>query len=217
MIDQYITIEEPSIGEYKEKGSKFIAYAFPVRSEDDVSQYLEQVKSEHFKARHHCYAYFIGLDRELFRFNDDGEPSGTAGRPIFGQIQSFDLIDILIIVVRYFGGTKLGASGLIHAYKKAAKCALDGARFVEKFLCDIFLMEFQYDQMGNIMNIIKSLDLNIIEKKFEKNCQLKIEIRASKVEETMVQLKSTLLNVSPEYIDEKTEVDFCKIIKIEDA
>lgn len=217
MIDQYITIEEPSIGEYKEKGSKFIAYAFPVRSEDDVSQYLEQVKSEHFKARHHCYAYLIGLDRELFRFNDDGEPSGTAGRPIFGQIQSFDLIDILIIVVRYFGGTKLGASGLIHAYKEAAKCALDGARVVEKFLCDIFLMEFQYDQMGNIMNIIKSLDLNITEKKFEKNCQLKIEIRASKVEETMVQLKSTLLNVSPEYIDEKTEVDFCKIIKIEDA
>ncbi|MEM6700850.1 MAG: YigZ family protein, partial [Bacteroidota bacterium] len=130
MSDQYKTLAAPSTGEFKDRGSKFFAYAFPVETETEVATALEQVKKEHFKARHHCYAYRLGMDKNNFRANDDGEPSGMAGRPILGQIDSWELTDVFIVVVRYFGGTKLGTSGLINAYKKSAMDALEQAEII---------------------------------------------------------------------------------------
>jgi len=132
MQDQYQTIFESSIGEFKDRGSKFIAYAYPVYTEKDWQKHLEEVKKLHFKARHHCYAYRLGLDGNQFRANDDGEPSGTAGRPILGQIDSFGLTNVFVVVVRYFGGTKLGTSGLINAYRESTATAFRNAQIIEK-------------------------------------------------------------------------------------
>jgi uncharacterized YigZ family protein len=143
MIDHYKTIAGPSTGEFKDRGSKFFAYAFPVFTEEEWQEELEAVKKEHFKARHHCYAYRLGVDQNNFRANDDGEPSGTAGRPILGQIDSFELTNVLIIVVRYFGGTKLGTSGLINAYKLSAAAALDNATIEERLIEDVYTLGFR--------------------------------------------------------------------------
>ena len=150
MTDTYQTIAAPSVGEYKEKGSKFIAYTFAVHSEAEVKAQLEGLKKEHSKARHHCYAYRLGLDGKLFRANDDGEPSGTAGRPILGQIDSFGLSNVLAVVVRYFGGTKLGTAGLKRAYKESTKAAFQQAVIVEKIVEDQFSITFDYAFMRNM-------------------------------------------------------------------
>ena len=217
MVDNYLTLEDVSLGEFKDRGSKFIAFAVPVKSEEEVKLFLDELKPQHLKARHFCYAYLIGIDKKNFRYNDDGEPSGTAGKPIYGQIQSFDLIDVLIVVVRYFGGTKLGASGLINAYREAAKLALNSAQIVERFLVDRYQLTFKYDKMGFMMNTIKNLGYNIVEKRFENDCMVIVEFRKSAVKESLIKLKSVLLNVSPEYVEEKTKVEFCKIEKLDDA
>lgn len=211
IIDEYKTIKEPTESEYKDKGSKFIGYAFGIKSEEEVGLYIEEVKSKHFKARHFCYAYQIGVEGDIFRHNDDGEPSGTAGKPIFGQIQSFGVTDILIVVVRYFGGTKLGVSGLISAYKESAKVALSNAVIVTKYISNVYQLEFGYSVMGSILDTVKSLDFNIIEKDFGDVARINIEIRKGDEREEIIRLKSTLLNVSPEYIDDDSEVEFCSI------
>ena len=181
MKDTYLTIETPSIGEYKEKGSKFIAYTFPVYSEEEVKECLEVVKKEHFKARHYCYAYRIGLDGKRFRANDDGEPSGTAGRPILGQIDSFGLANVLSIVVRYFGGTKLGTSGLKRAYKESTKDAFQQAQIVEKIIEDQFHVVFYYVATSDVMNFIKNEGFKILKASYENKTTLLMTIRQSDV------------------------------------
>ena len=154
-IDEYYTLSKPSEGIFKDKGSKFIAKAFPVFSETEIKAIQEQLRSEYHDARHHCYAYMLGADKKVFRANDDGEPSSTAGKPILGQIKSFELTNVLIVVIRYFGGTKLGVSGLIHAYKTATEEALKNAEIVKKTLLDYYQLKFDYAAMNDIMRILK--------------------------------------------------------------
>lgn len=192
--DTYKTITQSSSGLYKEKGSKFIAMAYPVTDEETVKQILADLKKEHYSARHHCYAYVLGPDKSAWRVNDDGEPSGTAGRPIHGQIQSFDLTDILIVVVRYFGGTKLGVSGLINAYKSAAKDALSQAEIIEKTVNEIYKLEFPYEEMNDIMRIIKEENLQIIDNQFDTSCIIIYSIRKNEADRIKFRFMKTNVN-----------------------
>ena len=178
--DTYLTILSPSEGIYKDKGSKFMAYAFPVSSEDEIKKQLSDLRKEHHSARHHCYAYRLGADKLIYRTNDDGEPSGTAGKPIFGQIQSKELTDILMVVVRYFGGTLLGVSGLITAYKQAAADAIANATIVEKIVKQQFEIKFDYLQINDVMKIIKDEVLEIQSQNFELDCSLVFAVRKNK-------------------------------------
>lgn len=212
--DSYQSIQSPSEGEYKEKGSKFLAYAYPTLSIEEVEYYLEEVKSLHPKARHHCYAYRIGIDGEPFRANDDGEPSGTAGKPILGQLKSYEVSDVCVIVVRYFGGTKLGASGLIHAYKESASQALSSADIITKIIAFTYRLTFDYDEMGHIMNVVKNLGLTITNKVFEAQPYIDIEIRKSIASQALRKLKANLLKISEEQVNEDTKVSFCTIESI---
>lgn len=161
MITTYKTIDRKSEGLYKEKGSKFIAYAFPVSSEKEIKEIVATLKKEFHDARHHCFAFRLGADMNFFRSNDDGEPSGTAGKPILGQIQSFGVTNVLIVVVRYFGGTKLGVGGLIQAYREAAKDALAKAEIIEKNVEKQYELEFSYEQLPEVMKTLKSVNAGI--------------------------------------------------------
>lgn len=181
MEDTYKTISTPSEGLFKDKGSKFIAYAYPVTSEDQIKEIVQSIKKEHYSARHHCYAWRLGHEKLLFRANDDGEPSSTAGKPILGQIQSFDLTNILIVVVRYFGGTLLGVSGLINAYRNAALDAINQAEIVEKLVEKDLLIEFDYGVMNDVMKLFKDEKLPQIEPQFDLRCRIKTHIRLSEL------------------------------------
>lgn len=198
MQDQYHTISAPSYGEFKDKGSKFHAYAFPVESEEEIMQHLQDVKKEHFKARHHCYAYRIGMDKNNFRANDDGEPSSTAGKPILGQLDSFGVTNVFIVVVRYFGGTKLGVSGLINAYRTSAAEALKAAEIIQKTVVDVYKIAFDYAIMGDVMNAIKKLDLKMQNQDFNSAPSLEVSIRQSEVENTLIRLKAHIAKISVE-------------------
>lgn len=211
MIDQYKTLAQASTGEFKDRGSKFIAYAFPVYTEEAWQACLQEVKKEHFKARHHCFAYRIGLDQNNFRSNDDGEPSGTAGRPILGQIDSFGLTNVFVVVVRYFGGTKLGTSGLINAYKGATIDAFQQAEIIEKKVEDLYKISFDYALMSNVMNAVKKLQLTVVRQEFEATAFLEIAIRQSEVTETIRQLRSLIANIRIEEIDEIKQIPGLKI------
>lgn len=180
--DTYQTISAKSEGLYKEKGSKFIALAFPVTTEDEVKDILTSLRKEYHDARHHCYSYVIGFKGEHWRANDDGEPSGTAGRPIYGQIQSFGLTNVLIVVIRYFGGTKLGVSGLINAYKTSAADSLQQSNIVVKTINDIYRISFGYLAMNDIMRLVKEENLNIMEQNFDTSCFVTVGIRQSKTQ-----------------------------------
>jgi uncharacterized YigZ family protein len=215
LTDSYQTIASPSEGEYKEKGSKFLAYAYPMDAESDLDGFMASLRDIHPKARHYCYAYKLGLDGTRFRANDDGEPSGTAGKPIYGQILSFGLTNVCIIVIRYFGGTKLGASGLIHAYKEASKAALDNAAIIEKYLYISYQLTFGYDHMGHIMNALKDPDIEITDKFFEDHCVVNIQIRLSVENQAIHRLKARLLNKSLEEVTAETVVDFCEMVRKE--
>ncbi len=175
--DTYYSISNPCEGLYKDKGSKFIGYAFPVSSEEEIKTHLAALRREHHSARHHCFAYRLGADKLTYRVNDDGEPSSTAGKPILGQIQSKDLTDILIVVVRYFGGTLLGVSGLINAYKQAAADTIAQAVIIEKILKEKFEIKFDYLQMNQVMKIIKDENLEIQLQNFELSCSLIFAVR----------------------------------------
>lgn len=179
MEDTYITISKPAEGLYKEKGSKFISFAYPVTSEDEIKEHIQILKKEHHSARHHCYAWRLGYEKLLFRANDDGEPSSTAGKPILGQIQSFDLTDILIVVVRYFGGTLLGVSGLINAYRNAALDAVNQAEIIEKLVEQQILIKFGYEAVNEVMKIFKDEKISLIDPQFDLKCQIKTQIRLS--------------------------------------
>lgn len=176
--DTYKTIESPSEEVlYKEKNSKFFGYCFPVQSEDEVKEILEKVKKEHYSARHWCYAFQIGTEQIHYRANDDGEPSGSAGLPIYGQIQSFEVTNILVVVVRYFGGVKLGVGGLVSAYKETAKMALENSEIVEKTIDIQYRITFGYKDMNRVMRVIKEKNVNVIGQKLEMDCQIEISVR----------------------------------------
>ncbi len=180
--DSYKTIEKSSEGYYKEKGSKFYSFAFPLESEDAVKTILTKLKKEHHSARHHCYAWQLGTENFRTRANDDGEPSSTAGKPILGQIQSFGVTNILIVVVRYFGGTLLGVSGLINAYRNAAADALNNARIIEKTVKTKFELTFTYNELNDVMHIIKQENYTILNTNFEERCSLVFSVRKSEAE-----------------------------------
>ena len=176
--DTYKTITRPSKEVlFKDKNSKFFGYAFPVTSEDEVKSVIENLKKQHHSARHWCYAYQIGTEDITYRANDDGEPNNSGGMPIYGQIQSFDLTNILIVVVRYFGGVKLGVGGLIKAYKTAAQLAFDNSKNITKTINVDYLIKFDYKNMKNVMLVIKEKQLNIIDQKLEFDCQIRISVR----------------------------------------
>lgn len=168
---------------YKEKNSKFFGFAYPISSELEVKKHLDQLKTEHFSARHWCYAYQIGTEVIKFRANDDGEPSNSAGMPIYGQIQSFEITNVLVVVVRYFGGVKLGVGGLISAYKTSAQLTLDEANIIEKTIDKHFKITFDYKNMNKVMRIIKEKNIQIINQKMELNCEIEIATRKKNAKE----------------------------------
>lgn len=178
MTDTYKTLAGPSPEIlFKEKNSKFFGYAFPVVSEEEIKSHLEQLRKQHAGAGHFCYAFQLGTETEQFRANDDGEPSNSAGMPIYGQIQSFGLTNILVVVVRYFGGVKLGVGGLISAYRTGAQMALEEAQIIEKTIDIHFRIHFDYKNMNKVMRIIKEKNLTIVSQQMEENCQIEISIR----------------------------------------
>ncbi len=193
-----MTLADHSAGEFRDRGSKFLAYAWPVRTEAEVPAHLESLRKLHPKARHACYAYRIGLDNNNFRANDDGEPSGTAGKPILGQIDSFGLTHVFVVVVRYFGGTLLGTSGLINAYRSSAQAALQQATIVEKLVEDVYRLRFEYALMPDVMNAVKKLDINVVKQDFGETAALEISIRQSMKEQVFILLKAHVAKVSVE-------------------
>ncbi len=179
MDDIYKTIATESEGVFKDKGSKFLAFAYPFEDESELKSYIEPLRKEHFKAVHFCYAYRLGLDKTNFRANDDGEPSGSAGRPILNVLLSKEMTNILVVVVRYFGGTLLGVPGLINAYKSATEEALLNAEIIEKTVNEVYQVTFGYVQMNDIMKIVKDFDLKIKNQQFDNQCVIEVEFRQS--------------------------------------
>jgi uncharacterized YigZ family protein len=186
--DTYRTIEKPVEGIFRDRGSKFLAYAFPITGDSEIKAILAQLKNEHPKANHHCWAMRLGIDRSVFRVNDDGEPSGTAGRPILNTLLSKDITNVLVVVVRYFGGTLLGVPGLINAYKTATEEALKQAVIIEKTVNDIYKIEFDYLLMNDVMRIIKEDNLIVLNQSFDTNCSIEISIRKTQVNQTISKL-----------------------------
>ncbi|WP_299001779.1 YigZ family protein [uncultured Tenacibaculum sp.] len=181
--DTYKTITKPSEETlFKDRNSKFFGYAFPVFSEEDIKERLEELRKQHHTARHHCYAWQLGTENIRFRANDDGEPSNSAGQPIYGQIQSFDVTNILIVSVRYFGGTKLGVGGLINAYRTSAQLALEASEIVEKTIDIHYKLKFGYDMMNKVQRIIKERNLDFINQKLELDCEYTISVRKKEAE-----------------------------------
>jgi uncharacterized YigZ family protein len=179
--DSYLTIEKSSEGIFRDRASKFIAYCYPIATEQDIKTIISNLKKEHPKANHYCSAMRWGTDRSIFRINDDSEPSGTAGRPILNTLLSRNLTNIAVVVVRYFGGTLLGVPGLINAYRSATELALNEAVVVEKTVNDVYNIEFDYLQMNEVMRIVKEDNLTMLEQQFNNNCTVKISIRKMQV------------------------------------
>ena len=202
MDDLYKTITTPSIETlFKDRNSKFYGYAFPVTEEASVKDFLEFLRKKHHTARHFCYAWQLGTESVRFRANDDGEPSNSAGMPIYGQIQSFDVTNILVVSVRYFGGTKLGVGGLINAYRASARLTLESSAIEEKTIDDSFQLNFQYDLMSKVLRILKENSITITHQKLEMDCEMIIAVRKShtqkvvKIFETLYKVEIKQLNV----------------------
>ena len=202
MDDLYKTITKPSIETlFKDRNSKFYGYAFPVTEEASVKDFLEFLRKKHHTARHFCYAWQLGTESVRFRANDDGEPSNSAGMPIYGQIQSFDVTNILVVSVRYFGGTKLGVGGLINAYRASARLTLESSAIEEKTIDDSFQLNFQYDLMSKVLRILKENSITISRQKLEMDCEMIIAVRKSltqkvvKIFETLYKVEIKQLNV----------------------
>ena len=179
MDDCYKTIQNIAEGYITERKSKFISYILPIESEEEVKDILEEYRKKYYNARHVCWAYMLGHERENFRSNDDGEPSGTAGRPILGQINSYELTDVLILVVRYFGGTLLGTGGLVRAYKEAAAAAIENAKIIEKTVNDAFVLHFDYPLLNEVMRILNQFEEAKWSQNFTETCEMEINIRQS--------------------------------------
>ncbi len=182
-IDTYKTIANPSSEIlFKEKNSKFFGYAFPVTTEEEIKDHLEKLRKQHYGAVHFCYAFQLGTDKFYFRANDDGEPSNSAGAPIYGQIQSFGVTNVLVVVVRFFGGVKLGVGGLISAYRTAAEMALEESEIIEKTINIHFEISFDYMNINKVMRVIKEKNLEIISQQMNESCQIEIAIRKKNAE-----------------------------------
>ncbi|MDR1746589.1 MAG: YigZ family protein [Tannerella sp.] len=199
VTDSYKTICSLSEGYYTEKRSRFIAYAIPVRNVDEVKTWIDKYRKQYFDARHICWAYMLGAERKEFRANDDGEPSSTAGKPILGQINANELTDILIVVIRYFGGIELGTSGLIVAYRTAAAAAIESAQIETRTVDEEITVIFEYPFMNGIMRIVKEMKPTIVSQKFELTSEITLRIRKSQVE----QLKNKLLKVESAHLQHK--------------
>jgi len=187
--DTYLTIEKNTEAIFKDKGSKFLAFAYPVENDQQIKEILNQLKKEHHTANHHCYAYRLGADKMNFRANDDGEPNNTAGKPILGQIQSNDLTNVLIVVVRYFGGTLLGVSGLINAYKNSAADVIKASRIIEKQILFNYTIQFYFGDLNDVMKLLKQLDCKITSQQFDNNCEISFSIRKANSEQCEEKLK----------------------------
>jgi len=186
--DTYFTVAHSGESVYRDKASRFIGFAFPATTEADAKDLLGSVRKKYYNANHHCYAYCLGPLQEIFRFNDDGEPSGSAGRPIYGTLLSKSVSDTLVIVVRYFGGTKLGIPGLIHAYRQAASEALDNAGKIEKIVRQNIIVKFQYNNMNKVMRIQKEEELDLVDQNFDNECRITLGVRKSKLDMVMKKL-----------------------------
>ena len=191
MQDQYRSIAAPSEGLFKDNGSRFIALAYPVETEEEVKSIVAGLRKEYHDARHHCYAYRLGYKGDLWRASDDGEPSGSAGRPILGQIDSLGLSDILVVVVRYFGGIKLGIPGLIRAYKTSTADALSSAQIVDKIASRHFRLQFEYLSMNAVMKVLKDMDLPQKAQNFGESCSLETSVRLASVEDFIQRIGNT--------------------------
>lgn len=200
MTDTFYTITETAEGLYKEKGSKFLAFAHFVENEETIKAILDQYKKDYYDARHVCYAYRLGKEGDVFRQNDDGEPSGTAGKPILGQLLSFNVTNLMVVVIRYFGGVKLGVSGLINAYKQAAADALDQADIVEKIVTSSYDLSFEYPLMNVVMRLLKDEHLDTLEQDFQISCRIRTAIRLSD-EERIVKRFKQLYGLSVKKVD----------------
>jgi len=187
--DTYRTIDKPTEGLFRDRGSKFITFVYPITADSDIKPLLAQLRSEHPKANHHCWAMRLGIDRSVFRINDDGEPSGTAGRPILNTLLSRNITNVLVVVVRYFGGTLLGVPGLINAYRTATEEALNTAVIVEKMLNDIYTIQFDYQQMNDVMRIIKEDNLMLFDQQFDNTCMVKVGIRRMQVNQSIARFE----------------------------
>jgi uncharacterized YigZ family protein len=185
----YYTIEKPSVAEFKDRGSRFIAYAYPLADAGEFKEKLATLKKEHHKAVHHCFAYRLGTDGNNFRVSDDGEPSGSAGRPILGQIDSRQLSNVLIIVVRYFGGTLLGVPGLINAYKTSSALALEANTIIQRPVLIHYRLQFDYTQMNEVMKLVKQSDCRVLKQETQLFCLLEIGIPKNRLEEVLGKLK----------------------------
>ncbi len=188
--DAYLTISETAEGFFKDRGSKFLGFAYPVKNEASVKNYLNSLKKNYYDARHYCYAFMIGKTGTFYRAGDDGEPANSAGAPILGQIRSRKLSDVLVVVVRYFGGTKLGVPGLIHAYKTAAAMALDNAEIVTVYLKKQLRFHFKYEEMNEVMRWVKEFDMEIITQSYTENCVLQVNLRQSYYQALIHKVKS---------------------------
>ncbi|WP_017733422.1 IMPACT family protein [Nafulsella turpanensis] len=177
--DTFLTLSRPAESLYKEKGSKFIGLAYPITSEEEVKEVLEDLRKTYYDARHHCYAYIIGAEGEKYRANDDGEPNHSAGDPILGQIKSNELTNTLVVVVRYFGGTKLGVSGLITAYKTAAADAIAASEIIEEVVKERLHIRYGYESTNEVMRLIKEYELDILEQEFTADCRMLLAVRQS--------------------------------------
>ena len=192
MKDTYQSIAKPSPEVlFKDRNSKFFGYAFPIKTEKEANAHLEELRAKHHKARHWCYAWQIGKEDFQYRANDDGEPSNSAGMPIYGQIQSFDVTNILIVVVRYFGGVKLGVGGLINAYKTAAQMALETSDILKRTIDEIFVVKFDYTEMNKVMQVIKKNNLNVVDQKLEIDCKIFIAVRKKDAEDIYSKFDNT--------------------------
>lgn len=187
--DTYRTVAEPVEGFFKDKGSKFISFVFPISSENEAKSHLLALREIHPRANHHVYAYRLGMDRMQYRLSDDGEPSGSSGRPILNTLYSKEITNVLVIVVRYFGGTLLGIPGLINAYRSATEDALENAEIVVKHLFNLYKLSFSYMQMNDVMRIVKELELPVSEQLFEMECTLVVEVRTTLLERFMTRVE----------------------------
>lgn len=183
--DTYRTIESPSEGIFRDRGSRFIGYCYPVKSQEEIQALLQELRKEHHGARHHCYAWRLGPAGEAYRSNDDGEPSGTAGKPILNQLLSAGITNVLVVVVRYFGGTLLGVSGLINAYRSAAAEAIANGKIIEKQVTEIYRLIFPYDAMNAVMKILKDYDLPQRNQDFQLSCSLEFSVRKSAADDVL--------------------------------
>lgn len=217
MQDSFLTIASACEGELREKASKFFAFAFPVETELEAEQILHKLRKLHAKANHICYAYRLGIEGQVGKVNDDGEPSGTAGKPIFGQILSHNLSDIAIFVVRYFGGTKLGTSGLINAYKESANLAIQNAVIIKRYLYCQYRLSFEYEFMGVIMNAMKILSIEIVDKDFMEAPSITVMVKKNEAIQLIKSIKARLLDFDEESIKDETEVPYCKIEMIKEV